>query len=326
MVVALVGVLLVVGLLGYVLHRRRERQKSLEVQRRAREEEAKKPRVDPWAEAGRRVAVPSDSELPGAEPKPLPTTERDEARPLALITGAARRVGRATAVELARAGCDIIFTYNASAEDAHALAAELAEIGASVSFYQLDLSDLDAVASFAGERAEMLGHLDVLVHNASMYEPSPLEELTAESVMNQYRINAAAPLVLTARLAPLLRQSKLKGGAGVVAMADIHAMGRPRRDFSAYSMSKAALVDMVYCLARDLAPQVRVNAVAPGVVAWPEDGDDADPVQQGKYLRRIPLGRAGEPEDAARAVRWLALEATYVTGEVIRVDGGRWLA
>jgi pteridine reductase len=102
-------------------------------------------------------------------------------------------------------------------------------------------------------------------------------------------------------------------------------MGRPRKDFAAYAMSKAALVEMVHCLARDLAPQVRVNAIAPGVIAWPEAGYESDPIDQAKYVRRIPLGRAGTPEDAAKVVRWLAFEATYITGEVIRVDGGRWL-
>lgn len=325
MVVAIVGLLMIVALLGLTLHRRRLRDREAQAARKERETADPGTRVDPWEEAGRRAATPPPGEDPMAEPKPLPPGERTEGRPLALITGAARRVGRSIALELARAGCDIIFTYNASADDAHALAAELAELGSQVSFYQLDLTDLASVASFGVERAEMLSHLDILVHNASMYEPTPLDEVTADNLLAQYRVNAGAPLLLSAKLAPLLRQSRLKGGACVVAMADMHAMGRPRKDFSAYSMSKAALIDMVYCLARDLAPQVRVNAVAPGVVAWPEDGDDADPAAQAKYMRRIPLGRAGSPDDAAKAVRWLALEATYVTGEVIRVDGGRWL-
>ncbi|GJQ29874.1 MAG: hypothetical protein HBSAPP03_17580 [Phycisphaerae bacterium] len=326
MIVALIGVLMLVALVGLMLHRRRLRDRAAEAEHRARVSAAESaPRVDPWEEAGRRAATPAPGDIPAGEPKPLPPGERTEGRPLALVTGAARRVGRAICLELARAGCDIIFTYNASADDAHALAAELADLGSSVSFYQLDLNDLTAVASFGEERAEMLSHLDILVHNASKYEPTPLDEISPEVLLTQFRINAGAPLVLSAKLAPLLRLSRLKGGACVVAMADIHAMGRPRKDFSAYSMSKAALVDMVYCLARDLAPQVRVNAVAPGVVAWPEDGEDAHPDEQAKYLRRIPLGRAGAPDDAAKAVRWLALEATYVTGEIIRVDGGRWL-
>ncbi len=334
MVVAIVGLLVVVALLSLALHRRRQRDRELLDAQRRRREEAQKPRPDPWAEAGRRAGTPPPDErlheIKG-EPEPdapaMPAQARAAGRrPLALITGAARRVGRACALELARSGCDIIFTYHSSEPDAESLAHELAGLGAEASFHRLDLSDLAAVEAFAAERADVLGALDVVVHNASVYEPSPLEEVTHESVLRQYRVNAAAPLILTARLAPLLRGSSLPGGACVVALADIHAMGRPRRNYAAYAMSKAALAEMVRSLARDLAPDVRVNGVAPGVVAWPESGDESDPDVQARYLRRIPLARAGQPDDAARAVRWLALEATYVTGEIVRVDGGRWLA
>jgi pteridine reductase len=108
-------------------------------------------------------------------------------------------------------------------------------------------------------------------------------------------------------------------------MADIHAMGLPRSGFSAYAMSKAALVELIRSLARELAPRVRVNGVAPGVVAWPEEGYEADEEAQRAYLKRVALERAGTPEDAAAAVAWLALDATYVTGQVIRLDGGRSL-
>jgi pteridine reductase len=117
----------------------------------------------------------------------------------------------------------------------------------------------------------------------------------------------------------------MEGGGSIVAMCDIHAMGRPRKEYLAYSMSKAALAEMVQTLARELAPRVRVNGVAPGVVVFAESGADADPAMQKAYLSRVPLGRSGTPEDAARAVRWLAMEATYVTGEIVRLDGGRWL-
>ena len=114
-----------------------------------------------------------------------------------------------------------------------------------------------------------------------------------------------------------------------MAMADVHALGEHglprRRGFVAYAMSKAAIVEMVRTLARELAPRVRVNAVAAGVVAWPERGFDADVTSQQAYLRNVPLGRAGTPEIAAEAVRWLAIDAVYVTGQVLRVDGGRSL-
>lgn len=316
------------SLFVFAVVRRRRRMQELNERPRA---ERRTPLPDAWAEAGRRVEGVTTEELreqAGAlaaavsESGPSPGATR---RPVAMITGAARRVGRSIALELARSGCDIVFTYNASADDADHVAREISQLGAIVSFYKVDLSDTDAMEAFAASLADTLPRVDILVHNASTYEPSPITDLTSESAMKQYRVNALAPLLLTARLAPLLERSILPGGGAVIAMGDIHALGRPRRDFAAYSMSKAALHELVRSLSRDLAPKVRVNAVAPGVIAWPENGFESDVLAQEKYTRRIPLGRAGSPEDAAKAIRWLAFDAPYVTGEIIRIDGGRWL-
>jgi len=256
-------------------------------------------------------------------------------RPVALVTGGARRVGRAIALELASAGLDCVLTYNTSAEQADQLVHELREAhGVRAWAIRADLADPDAAAAACARALADAGRLDVLVHNASAYAPFPLAHQEAppgswpvdgEHALRMYAINAASPLVITARLADALRASPLDGGGAVVALADVHAMGRPRARFSGYTMSKAALVELVRSLARDLAPAVRVNAVAPGVVAWPEQGYESDPDAQRRYLSRVPLGRQGTPGDAARAVRWLALEATYTTGEVIRLDGGRSL-
>lgn len=253
-------------------------------------------------------------------------------RPLALVTGGVKRVGLATARALASAGSDIILTYRTSEADARAAQQSLAEMGGSVELIQLDLDDLCAVDDAGSRLAErLLGEprpLDVLVHNASIYGPTPLDELSADEALRHYRVNALAPLMLSKTLAPALARSDIPGGGAIVAMADIHALGEhgiPRRDFSAYAMSKAALMEMVRTLARDLAPRVRVNAVAPGVVAWPEKGHESDAAAQAEYLKKIPLARAGTPEDAAEVVRWLALDATYITGQVIRLDGGRSL-
>ncbi|MBN8644003.1 MAG: SDR family oxidoreductase [Planctomycetes bacterium] len=247
-------------------------------------------------------------------------------KPVALVTGGALRVGRAICVELGRAGCDLILTYRSSKDEARALADELRSMGVSAVSEPLDLDHLDGVRSFGEQLAANIPRLDVLVHNASVYAPSPLETLNVEAVLRNYRVNAAAPLLLTRALTGHLSKSPLPGGGAVVAMSDMHVLGRPRRDFSAYAMSKAALTEMVRSLAIDLAPKVRVNAVAPGVVAFPEAGHESDPEMQARYLQRVPLRRSGTPEDAARAVRYLALEATYTTGEVLRLDGGRWLA
>lgn len=332
--VFLIGFFGVVLLVTLMMIRRRRRTEAAASREQAEASAKAPPTPDAWEEAGRRIAVPPAEDLTdtrvgmealGTSPEARPHPSGRPGRPMVLVTGAARRVGRAIVLEFARAGCDVSFTYHASGDEAESLAREAAALGAEGTFFQVDLSDAGAVEAFAQDRAEMQSRLDVIVHNAALYEPSPLDEVTLADAERQMRVNAIAPLILTAKLAPLLRQSGLRGGASVIALADIHAMGRPRRNFGAYAMSKAALVEMVRCLARDLAPEVRVNAVAPGVVAWPESGIDAGPEEQARYLRRIPLRRAGTPEDAAKVVRWLALEATYVTGEVIRVDGGRWL-
>jgi pteridine reductase len=247
-------------------------------------------------------------------------------RPIALVTGGAVRVGRAICLELARAGCDIILTYRTRQDEAAALCNEIVQLGVNATCEPLDLDNLAGVELLGQRLAAETPRLDILVHNASIYAPTPLKTVTTDDLLHHYRVNAVAPLLLTRALADRLSASPNDGGGAVVAMSDMHVLGRPRRDFSAYAMSKAALTEMVRTLAVDLAPKARVNAVAPGVVAFPDAGYESDPEMQARYLQRVPLKRSGTPEDAARAVRWLALEATYVTGEIIRLDGGRWLA
>jgi len=241
-------------------------------------------------------------------------------RPVALVTGGARRVGRATCIALARTGCEVHFTYRTSDSEAQSLEREIGATG-----HVLDLADLAGVERFAARIVKELSGLDVLVHNASVYGPSPLEALVADELLANYRVNAVAPLLLTRGLLAPLRASEMPGGGSVVCLCDIHALGRPRKGFYAYAMAKAALAEMVRGLALELAPQVRVNGIAPGVVAFPESGYESDAAMQARYLSRVPLGRSGTPEDAAGAVKWLALDATYITGEIVRVDGGRWI-
>ncbi len=253
-------------------------------------------------------------------------------RPVALITGVSRsgRVGEATARALLDRGCDLILTYRGSDAEPRAIAGQLRQRDtprtARITLESLDLANLNEVDAFARRIAATHPRLDILVHNASIYEPTPLASLTVADATRFYIINAAAPLLLSRGLAPLLTASTLPHGAAIIAMADIHAMGelgQPRKDFAPYGMSKAALLEMVLILARELAPRVRVNAVAPGVVAFPTSGHESDAPMQAKYLSRVPLARSGTPEEAAAAVTWLALDASYCTGQVIRVDGGR---
>lgn len=129
-----------------------------------------------------------------------------------------------------------------------------------------------------------------------------------------------------------LQRSILRSTAGmtpcIVTFGDLHALGllgQPRKNMLSYAMSKAALLELTLALARELAPDIRVNCIAPGVIAWPESGHESDPALQAAYLKRVPLGRAGTPQEAAKAAAWLLLEASYCTGQVLHLDGGRSL-
>jgi pteridine reductase len=236
----------------------------------------------------------------------------------AIVTGAARRVGRAVALELARAGWDLVLTCRTRRAEADRVAAECAAASATVA--ELDLDDLGAVGRFGADAASR--GVDALVLNASSYERTPFGAIAAPVAERELRVNAIAPLILSQSLAPALAASRLSGGGAIVAFGDIHAAGRPRRAFAPYLMSKAALHAMVEALAVELAPAVRVNAILPGVVAWP---DDAPASERESYEARIPLGRPGTPEDAARLARSIIEDMPYVTGSLIRLDGGRWL-
>ncbi|MEN0021281.1 MAG: SDR family oxidoreductase [Planctomycetota bacterium] len=264
---------------------------------------------------------------PRADPSTLVGRSQpcDTDRPVALVTGGAKRVGAAICHALARAGCDLIVTYNSSSAEAIELQTALERNGVGVQLEKLDLSKPDHVSDVAGRLATDLPRLDVLVHNASIYKPTALNEVNEQNASEHFTVNALAPVLLTQRLAGRLAESPLPGGGAIIAMADIHVLGLPRRKFLSYSMSKAALVEMVRVLARELAPRVRVNGVAPGVVQWPDEGYESDTESQQRYLRRVPAERAGTPEEAAEAVRWLAMQATYTTGQILRIDGGRSL-
>ncbi len=252
----------------------------------------------------------------------------DGGRPIALVTGGAKRVGRALCEAFGSAGLDVLFTFRTSEREASESVRALETLGVRAGAARLDLSDIDETQEFVKTTSAVLPRLDVLVHNASIYGPSDDGRAVGDAERH-FRINALAPLALSVGLAPLLRRGETGGkarGGAIVAMTDMHALGRPRKSFGPYAMSKAALHEMVRSLARDLAPEVRVNGVAPGVVLFPDEGYESDEASQRSYIARVPMGRTGTAHEAAEVVRWLAMDAGYVTGEVIRVDGGRWLA
>ncbi len=244
--------------------------------------------------------------------------EPQSARPVALITGAARRLGATIARTLHAGGYDLALHYRDSATEMEALAAELeARRGGSVLTLQADLAEFDRIPELVARTVGRYGRLDALVNNASTFTPTPLGTTTPAQWDALFASNARAPFFLAQAAAPHLKASR----GAIVNLADIYAE-RPLRDHTVYCMAKAALVMATRSLALELAPEVRVNAIAPGAILWPDQGDAA---KQQAILARTPLGRTGTPEEIAEAVRWLLRDATYTTGQIIRLDGGRML-
>ena len=243
-------------------------------------------------------------------------------RPRILVTGASRRVGRAVALELAGRGLDLVLTHRTSPADCEETARRCRELGGvAAEVHELHLESESALHDFAGHVSG--SGIDGIVHNASRYVRTPFDRLDPEEILLHFRVNAMAPLLLTSLLSQGLRSSRLPRGGAVVCMGDIHSLGRPRGEYSAYLASKGALDRVVDCLALELGPTVRVNGVAPGVVAWA--ADDLTEDEQRRYVERIPMGREGTLEEAAETVAWLMLDAGYVNGSMIRLDGGRHL-
>ncbi len=239
-------------------------------------------------------------------------------RPVALVTGAARRIGAAIARRLHAGGCDLALHHLHSGTDMAALAAELERARpGSVQVLHADLRDSDRLPELVAAAVGRFGRLDALVNNASTFHPTPLGTATPQQWDDLFAVNARAPFFLAQAAAPHLRAA----AGAIVNLADVYA-GRPLPDHAPYSAAKAALVSLTRALALELAPEVRVNAVAPGAILWPEQ--DPSAAAQQAILAATALGRTGTPEDIAAAVQWLlSADAGYVTGQVLHVDGGR---
>ncbi len=235
----------------------------------------------------------------------------------ALITGAARRVGAAIARVLHGAGANLVLHYRSSAEDASELAQELNKARpASVTLANADLLEIEQLPALAHTASEAFGGLDILVNNASSFYPTPVGDITEIDWDDLIGTNLKAPLFLSQAVAPALHAN----GGLIVNLADIHGL-RPLRRHPVYSVAKAGLIMLTRSLARELGPHVRVNAIAPGPVLWPEDGLDS--ALQAEIIDRTALKRPGSALDVARAVLFFATEAPYVTGQILAVDGGR---
>jgi len=241
--------------------------------------------------------------------------------PVALITGAAARIGAALATHLHDHGYNVVIHYNRSADKAAALASTLNALRAgSAVTAQADLLDTSAVLGLAQDALAAWGRMDVLINNASAFYPTPLESLQEDDWINLMRSNAKAPLFLCKALQKALQES----GGCIINIVDSTAM-HGLADFSPYAMAKAALANMTRSLAKELAPVVRVNGISPGIILWP-DYDELSEEQKAEAVRHTALQRMGGIDDITNAALFLIRDATYLTGQIIKVDGGAALA
>ena len=240
---------------------------------------------------------------------------------VALVTGGARRVGAQIVRTLHGAGAAVLVHRHRSRTDADALVAELdARRPGSAHACALDLLDTARLPTLIEAAEQRFGRLDMLVNNASTFYPTPLGAITEAHWDDLVGSNLKAPLFLSQAAAPLLRRTQ----GLILNIVDIHGM-RPLRQHPVYGVAKAGLIMLTRSLARELGPEVRVNAIAPGPVMWPEDGS-ADPARREKIVSRTLLKRSGSADDIARAALFFAADAPFVTGQVLPVDGGRSVA
>jgi pteridine reductase len=235
-----------------------------------------------------------------------------------LITGGARRLGAAMAQALHGAGANLVIHHHTSTQDAAALLSELNAVrAASAIAVQADLLDTTRLPSLVAAALERFGRLDILINNASTFYPTPVGEITLHQFDDLIGTNFRAPLFLAQAAATELRKRR----GLILNMVDIHGM-RPLKRYPAYSSAKAALIMLTKSLARELAPEVRVNGIAPGPVMVPADVDAA---LEAEIVGKTLMKRGGEPQDIGKAALYFATLAPYVTGQVLAVDGGRSL-
>ena len=239
---------------------------------------------------------------------------------VAIVTGAARRIGAAIVETLHRRGLNVVIHCRDSRQEAEALAERLnAERAQSGFVIQADLADPLAPDQIVHNALEAFGRIDVLVNNASAFYPTPVGQVEQEHWDELMASNLRAPFFLSQACASHLAE---RCGA-IVNLVDIHALV-PMKRHPVYCQAKAGLVMQTRSLAKELAPKVRVNAVAPGAILWPEH--EGSPEVEAAILDRIPMQRQGRPEDISGAVAFLALDAPYITGQILAVDGGRLLS
>ena len=236
---------------------------------------------------------------------------------VALITGAARRIGASISRRLHAEGANVVVHYRNSADDAVALCEQLNQLRPNSALsIQADLADTAKLPDLVAKVTAWHGTLDILINNASSFYPTPIGAVSEEHWNDLIGTNLKAPLFLSQAAWQALREAH----GSIVNIVDVHAQ-RPLREHAVYGSAKAGLAMLTRALAKDLAPEVRVNGVSPGAIMWPENGiDDASKTA---ILEQIPVGRIGDATDIAGCVLYLVRDANYVTGQIIAVDGGR---
>lgn len=240
---------------------------------------------------------------------------------IVLITGGAKRVGASICRLLHANGANLMIHYRSSVNEARALQAELnLQRPNSVAIIQADLLNLSVLPSLVQETIKHFGKLDVLINNASSYYPTEIGDIQEEQWQDLMGSNLKAPLFLSQAAAVELRKQQ----GCIINITDMH-VERPKKGYIVYSVAKAGLVTLTKSLAHELSPEVRVNAVAPGPVMWPEDNPQFDELYRQRVISQTLLKRIGEPNDIAKAVKFLIQDAPFITGQIIAVDGGRSL-
>lgn len=239
--------------------------------------------------------------------------------PVALITGAARRIGAEIARNLHTAGFNLVLHYRHSRQEIEALQQSLNHVREnSCVLIAADLCDVNAVQELATTALTAWGRMDVLINNASSFYPTSIGDITLDAWQDLMGTNLQAPLFLSQALAPALTETE----GCIINIADVHGE-RPLRGHTVYCLAKAGNIMLTKSLAKELGPRVRVNGIAPGAILWPEHDAELSADAKQTILDRTSLKRLGEPSDIARAIRFLILDAPYITGQIIAVDGGR---
>jgi pteridine reductase len=244
------------------------------------------------------------------------TDERKLAGRVALVTGAGKRLGRAIALRLGREGADVAVHYGKSAEEAHQVVAEIEKLGGRAAAFSADLTDVGAIRKLVADAVAHFGRLDILVNTAANFLPTEFGETSESTWDASLDTNVKAPFFCSQAAAPYLAKS---GRGVIINFADLGGL-LGWREFVPHSISKAGVVMLTKVLAKEMAPSVRVNAIAPGTITLPGD----PPELEEDYVRRAPLARSGRPEEVADAVMFL-VKAEFVTGQVLVLDGGRSL-